>query len=350
MNRDAYRIIDANFNRAREAVRVMEEFCRFALNNCDLTARAKQLRHELCGTISKLNQAELLTARDVTGDVGVGSRVDNQMSRSSVYDSFTAACKRLPEALRVVAETLKPINAEAAGSIETLRYQSYTLEKDIVMFYSAAQKFEKVRLYVVITNDLPADILNLTEKCITGGADCIQLRAKQLSDDQLFYTACKFVKLCKSSGVISIINDRVDIAVAADADGVHLGQNDLPVERALKLAPAAFIVGKSTHNMDHLKKATEERPTYAALGPVFATATKPGVEAVGLDYVAEATEFLRDKGIAGVAIGGINIENTNQVCSAGAATIAVCSAVTHAADVADACRNLKAQITVFLAK
>ena len=99
MERAVYRIIDANFNRAREALRVMEEFCRFGLNSSALTGRTKQFRHELSAEIAKLDSAKLIASRDTLGDVGVNTTVDKQIGRDSLYDCFTAACKRLPEAL-----------------------------------------------------------------------------------------------------------------------------------------------------------------------------------------------------------------------------------------------------------
>ena len=155
------------------------------------------------------------------------------------------------------------------------------------------------------------------------------------------------MRICKDAGVLSIINDRVDIAVASGADGVHLGQNDLPVECARKLQLAPLIIGKSTHSLKQLRAACEERPTYAALGPVFATETKPTAEAVGLDYVRQAAEVLADTGVCNVAIGGITMDNVEDILRAGAKAIAVCAAVTQASDPAAACRALKEKIAAF---
>ena len=150
--------------------------------------------------------------------------------------------------------------------------------------------------------------------------------------------------MCKKANVISIINDRVDIAVACNADGVHLGQNDLPIEQAKKLELTPLIIGKSTHSLDQLRDACKEYPTYVALGPVFATSTKPNVPAAGLDYVKNALEILADTGICHVAVGGINLSNIEQVLKSGAVTIAVCSAVTGSDDPTVSCRALKEKI------
>jgi len=345
MERAVYRIIDANLNRAREALRVIEEFCRFALNCRPLTERAKRFRHELCAAIGRLDADRLISSRDTVGDVGVDTAVENQLRRGNLDDCLTAACKRLPESLRALSETIQTIDQATAQQIENLRYASYTLEKDIVLFSSPAEKFKRVRLYIIISSNLPADVISLTHRCIGGGADCIQLRAKDTEDDKLFALAVEFVEACKAGSVFSIINDRADIAVAAGADGVHLGQNDLPVEQVRKLQLAPLIVGRSTHSLKQLEAACGELPTYLSLGPVFPTTTKPSAEAVGLDYVKQGVERLGDTGIGHVAIGGITLGNVEEVLGAGAKTIAVCSAVTETADPAAACRALKERIT-----
>ncbi len=347
MERAVYRIIDANFNRAREAIRVIEDFCRFALNSALLAERAKQLRHELSAAIDKLDAGRLISSRDTPGDVGIGTKVDEQLQRSNLKECFTAGCKRLTEALRTLAEMTQTLNPAVAGTIEKLRYAAYTLEKDIVVFSEPAEKFKRVGLYVIISSSFPADVLSLTHRCVAGGADCIQLRAKDADDDSRFAMAVEFVQICKAGDVLSIINDRADIAVAAGADGVHLGQNDLPIEQARKLQLAPLIIGKSTHSLEQLRSACDEYPSYVSLGPVFATKIKPTAEPVGLDYVRQGTEKLADTGIGNVAIGGITLDNVEKVLNAGARAIAVCAAVTETADPTAACRELKEKIAAF---
>lgn len=366
MEKAAYRIVDANFNRAREALRVVEEYARFALNCGPLSGRAKQLRHELSAAIGALDTGSLLTARDTLGDVGVGQKVAGQLARATLKDGFTAAAKRLPEALRALSETIQAEDARTAATVERLRYDAYTLEKDIVLFAEPAEKLRRVRLYVLLTSNLPAEVLALASKCAGGGADCIQLRAKDIPDDRLFAVAVEFVDICREMGALSIINDRVDIAAAAGADGVHLGQHDLPLEQVRRLQLTPLIVGKSTHSLTELVKAvplpvgdaagsgaghaSAALPSYVSLGPVFATPTKPKIEPAGLDYVRQGLEKLTDTGVSHVAIGGITRDNVEQVVRAGAERIAVCAAVTHAADPADACRRLKARIVDLLDK
>jgi len=347
MERAVYRIIDANFNRAREAIRIIEDFCRFALDSEPLTGRAKQLRHELSAVIGRLDAGQLISSRDTVGDVGAGKTADNQLARSNLRDCFTAGCKRLTEALRTLSETTQMQDRSVASTIEKLRFSAYKLEKDIVLFSEPAEKFKRVILYIIISSNLPADVISLTHQCAAGRADCIQLRAKGIEDDKHFALAVEFVRICKASSILSIINDRADVAVAAGADGVHLGQDDLPIEQARRLQLAPLIIGKSTHSLEQLHVACQQCPTYVSLGPVFATATKPTAEPVGLDYVRQAMGKLAGTGIGSVAVGGITLDNVEDVLSAGAERVAVCSAVTEAGDATAACRALKEKITAF---
>jgi thiamine-phosphate pyrophosphorylase len=128
---------------------------------------------------------------------------------------------------------------------------------------------------------------------------------------------------------------------------VHLGQNDIPVEQARRLQLTPLIIGKSTHSLKQLRAACTEGLTYVGLGPVFATPTKPGADAVGLEYVRSATQELVGTGIGHVAIGGITPDNVEMVLDAGAECITVCSAITHASDPAAACRIFKEKIKAF---
>ena len=151
--------------------------------------------------------------------------------------------------------------------------------------------------------------------------------------------------MCRDTGVVSIINDRVDLAVACEADGVHLGLEDLPVGEARRLAHRPLIIGATTHTLDELTRAYQENPTYVAIGPAFATATKPDLAPAGLGYIRQAVDRLAGSGIGHVAIGGITPSNVDQVLHAGARAIAVCSAVTTSPDPAAACRQFKERLT-----
>ncbi len=344
MDRAIYRIIDANFNRGREAARVVEEFCRFALDCAPLAGRAKQLRHELSSQMAMLDGGQLTASRDTVGDIGCGLEVQGQLKRANLQDCLSAACKRLTEALRVLAETSQTIDADIAKRFEQLRYTCYTLEKDIINLAIPAEKFKSVRLYVILSEQRSDDIISLSKDCIAGGADCLQLRAKNISDMQYLAVAKELVRICKDSGVISIINDRVDIAVACDADGVHLGQNDLSIAEASKMQLKPLIFGTSTHSMPELQQALTEQPHYVGLGSIFPSNTKEDVEVVGVDYITDAAKMLAGTSVRSVAIGGITVENMDKVLTAGAEAVAISSAVTKADDPKAMCRAFKDKI------
>ena len=339
-----YRIIDANFNRAREAFRVMEEYCRFGLNHPALSAKAKQLRHRLCEAIDKLDSVQLICSRDVAGDVGRELKIENQLSRQSLEDCFTAAAKRASEALRALAESTQSIDAQVAAMMEKLRFEVYALEQETVLKACIATKWENVRLYVLI-NALPGtppqDVLNLTHACIAGGADCLQLRAKNLTDASLLKLAEAFCALCKETSVVSIINDRVDIAILCGADGVHLGQDEIPVHEARRLARMPLIVGTSTHTQGELAGTIESGCDYVAIGPAFSSPTKPDIPVAGVDYLRAALATLEHAGMPHVAIGGIDQTNIHSLREIGIKTVAVSSAVCDAQNPQESCETLK---------
>jgi thiamine-phosphate pyrophosphorylase len=339
-----YRIIDANFNRAREALRVMEEYARFGLDNASLSARAKQLRHRLCDTIGRFDALTLLSSRDTAGDVGRELKVEGQLKRQSLQDCFTAAAKRASEALRALAEACQPIDSEASAVMEQLRFGVYALEKETALSGHIRAKFEPVRLYVLINagpdTDTPG-LLSLVRQCIAGGADALQLRAKNLDDKPLLALAHQFVRVCRDSGALSIINDRADIAILAQADGVHLGQNEIPVSDARTLARRPLIIGGSTHNLDELREAITAGYDYVGVGPAFASQTKPDVQVAGPKYLKDAAETLSESGILPVAIGGIDEHNITQVITAGIRCVAVSSCICRCPNPQAYCKTLK---------
>lgn len=337
-----YRIIDANFNRSREALRGMEEYCRFLLDDKGLSGQAKQMRHRLCEAIGRLDTAKLMGARDVTGDVGRGLSVDGQLSRTSLADCFTAAAKRASEGLRTLAEMTQTIDGNVASICEQLRFGVYDLEKAVFVTAFKRDKLEKIRLYVLInvgpeTRDTTA--LELVNRCIAGGADALQLRAKGISDRRFLTLAGAFSQRCKTDGAVGIINDRVDIAVLSEADGVHLGQDELPPEAARTLLKRPILVGGSTHTTDELREAIAAGFDYVGVGPAFASLTKPGLKVAGLEYVRQTVAVLKGTGIRPVAIGGIGPENLPAVLETGIEAVAVAAAVSDAPEAM--CRRLK---------
>jgi thiamine-phosphate pyrophosphorylase len=344
MNDILYRIIDANFNRTREALRVMEEYCRFGLNNPALSGKAKQCRHRLCQSMMGIDPKKRLLNRDIDGDVGRELKVEGQLQRQSLEDCFTAAAKRASEALRALAESIQTIDPTISAVMEKIRFEVYALEKEAMLFTCAKQKFQTIHLYVLINatdQTDERDVLDLAQTCIDNGADCLQLRAKGLRDSSLLDLAQNFTALCKEAGVVSIINDRTDIAVLADADGVHLGQDEIPVSCARQLAKRPFIVGVSTHNLDELQHAIDSGCDYVGIGPAFASPTKPHLNVSGIDYIKQAIPILEQAGIFHFAIGGIDSQNLPSLLEVGVKAVAISSAVSHSENPANSCNTLK---------
>jgi thiamine-phosphate pyrophosphorylase len=168
---------------------------------------------------------------------------------------------------------------------------------------------------------------------LAGGVDVLQLRVKQLEALPLLKLASKIHTMAHDSGVPFIVNDRPDVALAVGADGVHLGQRDLPIEWARKIVPGA-IIGRSSHESAHADAALAEGADYFAVGPVWATPTKPGRTPTGLTYVRDVAARRIDR--PWYAIGGITLDNVSEVIAAGASRIAVVRAILDAPDPAEA--------------
>jgi thiamine-phosphate pyrophosphorylase len=200
------------------------------------------------------------------------------------------------------------------------------------------RRLAAVRLYLVTDAGATAErTLEVVEAAIAGGVDAIQLRRK--GDDALeqLRLARRCRELCAEEGVLFIVNDRLDVAMAVEADGVHLGQADLPLAEARRLWPGR-LAGRSTHAPEQARAAVAEGADYLGVGPVYATPTKPGADAVGLEYVRWA---MLNVAVPWVAIGGIDTANAGDVVAAGADAIAVVRAICAAADPEAATRRLR---------
>jgi thiamine-phosphate pyrophosphorylase len=169
-------------------------------------------------------------------------------------------------------------------------------------------------------------ILDLAAACLRGGARCLQLRAKTMPGDAFLATAAAVVQLARRHQAHILINDRADIARLVDADGVHVGQDDLAPAAVRALLGDAAIVGLSTHTLEQVDRAVREPVSYVAVGPIFGTVTKAtGHEKVGLEMVFEAARRVSARSLPLVAIGGITLDNAASVLDAGAASVAVIS-------------------------
>lgn len=338
----ALRVIDANLNRAREALRVMEDFARFALDDAILSKSAKQLRHDLQAALPATLSAALPAARGIRDDVGRDISTDSEQRRNDVHAVVIASAKRLSEALRSLEEYGKTMDAAAAGRFEALRYRGYELEQALALRTSpGAARMRDTRLYVIVTEALCRHNWFETAKAtLAGGADCLQLREKSLPDAELLQRATRLAALCRQHGKIFIVNDRPDIARLSHADGVHVGQDDVSVSQARQIVGADAIVGISTHNDAQIREAIAATPSYIAVGPMFDTSTKPQDHLAGPDTLALARSLTS---LPLVAIGGIAAHNAASLQAVADCCLCACSAIVGAEDVRAATRRFLAQ-------
>ncbi|CAN5915899.1 hypothetical protein BH23PLA1_BH23PLA1_42160 [soil metagenome] len=325
---DLARILDASANRAREGLRVVEDYVRFVLDDPGLTRRLKDVRHRLGAAIQGLGPDLLLTSRDTPGDVGTHIMTVSEASRESPRAVLIANFKRSAEALRTLEEYAKLLDQWLAGRFEVLRYDVYTLEKLVLTAVAARRTLGDARLYVLV-GGLPTlgDLTWIVGEALAGGADVIQYRDKNLSDRTLLQRAREVRILTAQARAVFIMNDRPDLARLAGADGVHLGQEDVSVRDARRIVGPNALIGVSTHDREQLDAALLAGASYLGVGPVFPSDTKSFESLAGLAFVRHAAETTN---LPWFAIGGINESNLEEVIESGASRVAVSSAVVRA--------------------
>lgn len=345
-----WRILDANLNRGREGLRVLEDYARFVRNDGSLSKQLKDLRHELVATEALLPQmkysngesdadetisADILLHRDTAHDVGTQIFTAAESIRKDISDVVIANSRRVQEALRSLEEFGKLLAPAFAAKVKQIRYRSYTLQQQLCTATDRilvpdqdeqrAHKLQSAALYVLITESLCRHPWQrVVEAILRGGADVLQLREKHLSDRELLRRARWMAEACRDAGCLFIVNDRADVAVAANADGVHVGQDELSVSDARAVLRSGQILGISTHTLQQAQVARMEGADYIGVGPAFPTTTKSFSAFPGLALV---TEVSRNVQIPAFVIGGVNMENLEAVRQAGGKRVALSSCV-----------------------
>jgi thiamine-phosphate pyrophosphorylase len=299
---------------------------------------------------------ELLSQRDSEHDVGRCHPKEKQptmraTSLRSLLDLITANAKRVEESLRVVEELAKLPELSPmlnSAGFEQMRFTLYDLERDLISRVSRRDKIEKLPgLYVILDRQFLAgrDELDIARQIVDGGAKVIQLRDKSRfygdKKRELLLVAQKLNELCSEASVLFIINDYLDLALAVDADGLHIGQEDLPLPVVRKELPIDRIVGYSVTTVSQAIEAQNEGADYIGVGSIFPTTTKKKTTVVGVDTLKEVKRMVS---IPVVAIGGINQNNIGEVVAAGADAVAVVSAVLGETDVKGAVQKLVAKM------
>ena len=327
---DAARIVDVNLNRARESLRVLDDYARFVLNDAFLTARFKQLRHRLAEASTALPQHLLLGSRDTRADVGTELTGDGEYSRPSAAKVAAINAKRLQESLRSSEEFGKVLSVPFAKAAEAIRYEAYSLEQTLVRGCSVAERLQSARLYVLLTGSQCEAALDWTiAEAASGGATIFQLREKDLTDREMLDRARRMRGWTRKANALFIVNDRPDIAKLSEADGVHLGQDDLSVAAARKIVGPEALIGVSTHTIDQVRAAILDGADYLGIGPTFPSTTKDFGELAGLDFIRRVAA---ETSWPAFALGGITPTNVQEVVAAGARRIAVSAAIAKAGD------------------
>lgn len=334
------RILDANANRAREALRVLEELCRFHLNERFLAQLAKELRHELTQLmLIHLPSHQLLRSRDTENDIGTQISTSAETYRSSLADVQQANAQRLQEALRSLEEYGKVQSPLLGKGIEAIRYRSYTLEKALMTQHHSSERLAQAQLYLLVSKAGCAASIEWTiQEAAAGGVGIVQLREKAKSDRELLAIGKEVREATRKAGILFTMNDRPDMARLVDADGVHLGQDDLDVRSARNILGTKAIIGVSTHNLDQCKRAIFDGADYIGVGPTFASQTKTFDSFAGLEFVRQVAEFTT---LPAYAIGGIKAENVSQVVNAGLRRVAVGNAISQAEEPRNVARTIK---------
>jgi thiamine-phosphate pyrophosphorylase len=340
---ELYRILDAAANRAREGLRVVEDYARFVLNDPFLTEQLKQVRHELARAMQMLPAGALLKQRDTLHDVGTSLSTPSEGLRQNATAVLTANWKRLQEALRSLEEFCKPLPKSPAAQFESLRYRCYTLERAMAVNEVSKQRLVQAKLYLLLDCRVnQAEFRVLATSLIHSPVDVIQLRDKQADDRTLLERGLILRQLMRDHSAkqrvpLFIVNDRPDIAVLCDADGVHVGQEELPVAAARKIVGPDRLIGVSTHSLEQARQAVLDGADYIGMGPTFPSRTKDFSAFPGLELLRQVAA---DITLPAFAIGGVHVDNIASVLQTGIRRIAVSSAILLAVDPVLACEQL----------
>ncbi len=342
------RILDAAANRATEGLRTSEDYARFVLEDHYLTESLKTLRHDLQQIMSLIPAQDRLTARAVTSDCGVSISTATEMQRADLHAVISAAASRVQESLRSIEEYGKLVPEFSASGIEAIRYRAYTLLAATQALPMRKQRLQASRLYLLLST-MPNidDFRQSVEQLYLAGVDIIQLRDKQCDDRTLYQFARAAAEIARRLQKLFIVNDRCDIALAVHASGVHLGQEELPIEAARQLLGANHLIGISTHNVQQVAEATLKGADYIGCGPTFPSQTKSFDSFAGLSFLSQVS---RSFSIPAFAIGGIDTSNVSQVVDSGFHRIAVAGAITAAGNPAQAASMLKQQLCELVAQ
>lgn len=341
------RLLDANINRAAEGIRVLEDISRFCYNNMNMSEKLKKIRHSIRKNNNNICR-QIIEARDIRSDIGpaLSSKL-NIDGKQNLGQLAEANFKRTEEALRCCEEALKVLGMDGLSrKYEALRFEIYSIEKEFHQkLFAEKRKFKlNTNLYCITSEEHSKgrDNIEVVERMIDAGIKVIQYRDKNKSMLEKYRQCVKIREMTLQAGVTFIINDHADLAKSVCADGVHLGQDDLPVDEVRKVVGTQIILGVSTHSPEQALKAVEDGADYIGVGPLLRTFTKKGVcDPVGLEYLDFVLENIH---IPHVAIGGIKLHNIGEVRKRGAKCIALVTEIVSADDINGMIGKIKSEM------
>ena len=296
-------IVDANLDRAREGLRVLEDWARFGLGRKELVKELKNFRQIL----GKHHSNVYKVSRNFTTDKCNGLSHPEQFKRDNIDSILSSNAARVQEALRVIEEFTRKYDPDLSNAASKIRYSIYSLEVELLKGTTNNYLREiliKNNLYFITSET--KNLIDKIKKILAGGVKIIQFRFKTGSDSDNLKVALIIRELCDNYGALFIVNDRIDIALASNADGVHLGQEDINIKIARNLLGFSKIIGISASNEIDIQKAIKEGCDYLGIGPVFHTKIKEKKQPLGINTLKIMT---KDIEIPWFAIGGINHEN-----------------------------------------
>ncbi len=321
-----FQIIDANLDRAREGLRVLEDWARFGLGENDSVTKIKNFRHIL----GKNHLEVYKESRNYIEDQCKGLTHKEQINRKSPEQIISSNAGRVQEALRVIEEFSRLNNNELSKIASKIRYEIYTLEIELLTLCKCKKSQEILKdndLYVI--TDHKENLLEIIEDLLIAGVKIIQHRFKKGTDKDHLKEAIQIKNLCKRYNSLFIINDRIDIALASNADGIHLGQDDLDLNTARKILGYSKIIGISANNEIDICNALRDGCDYIGIGPVFETVTKKGRKPLGIEKIKILT---KDLNIPWFAIGGVSKNNISYLKRSGLKKVALVSELMNSED------------------
>ena len=340
----ALRVLDANANRAMEGLRTLEDYARLVAENAGVAAQVKHLRHQLASVLSPLPRTERLTVRATGRDAGTEMTTEQESSRHNLASVVPAACERVSQSLRNLEEFSKLISVSTSEAIKQLRYEAYDVLAQCELRLLSNQRLTaEQQLYLLVDCSQPVDEFRESLRSLAvAGVDLFQLRDKQAEGARLMQYARAAVEALSDTAAKLIVNDRVDVALASGAAGVHLGQDDMSLSDARAISSGRLLVGISTHDIEQAIQAEQQGADYIGCGPTFPSQTKSFDAFAGTAFLQQAAQRVT---LPIFAIGGIKLDNLDGVMQAGCTRVAVSGAIHHAADPLAAARKFKQRLS-----